>query len=202
MSGPSLVRHERGAVFVEHLIAYLPVLFFFLATWQLIELCAARLIVQRAASAAARAAIVILPDDPAFYQGGGEAAPTGGSVTLPADGSIYQNHGNPGGYNEKDKNGDDIVQPPETQRGAAATGEKGVEITLAAAMILAANPHLGQPKVAISGGGGSSVLRATVRAPFACFAGWVSLICGPSGSRELTATSTHVYQGARYSYQP
>ncbi len=64
----------RGVVFVEHLISYLPVIFFFLATWQLIELCAAHLIVQRAASAAARAAIVVLPDDPAFYVEDGKEA--------------------------------------------------------------------------------------------------------------------------------
>lgn len=199
MNRRSLLRHDGGAVFVEHLIAYLPVLFFFLATWQLIELCAARLIVQRAASAAARAAIVILPDDPAFYQGGGEAASTKGTYSLPGgDPSIYQNHGNPSGYNAKPSD----TTTEEQGRGATATGEKGVEITLAAAMILAANPHLGEPHVAISGGGGSSVLSATVTAPFACFAGWVSLVCGASGSRTLTATATHVYQGARYSYQP
>ncbi|MET0795545.1 MAG: hypothetical protein ABW061_28760 [Polyangiaceae bacterium] len=58
----------EGAVFVEMLIAYLPVMFFFMATWQLSELCAAHLIVLRAASAAARAAAVVLPDDPFYYE--------------------------------------------------------------------------------------------------------------------------------------
>jgi hypothetical protein len=58
---------RRGAVFVEHIIALLPVIFFFLATWQLIELCAAHLVIRRAASAAARAAVVVLPDDPKHY---------------------------------------------------------------------------------------------------------------------------------------
>jgi len=65
----SLLHDRRGAVFVEHIIAYLPVTVFFLATWQLLELCAAHLILKRAASAAARAAVVVLPDDPAFYDG-------------------------------------------------------------------------------------------------------------------------------------
>ena len=59
----------RGAIFVEHLIAYLPVIFFFMATWQLLELCAAHLILKRAASAAARAAVVVMSDDPAYYGG-------------------------------------------------------------------------------------------------------------------------------------
>ncbi len=63
----ALSESTRGAVFVEHIIAFLPVMFFFLATWQLIELCAAQLIVKRAASAAARAAVVVLTDDYHFY---------------------------------------------------------------------------------------------------------------------------------------
>ncbi|MET0413967.1 MAG: hypothetical protein ABW217_21840 [Polyangiaceae bacterium] len=59
-----LARDTRGALFVEHLIAFLPVMYFFLATWQLMELFVADLIVQRAANAAVRAAVVVLPDDP------------------------------------------------------------------------------------------------------------------------------------------
>ena len=67
----SLLQANEGAVFVETLIAYLPIMFFFMATWQLAELCAAHLIVERSASAAARAASVVLPDDPFYYGGAG-----------------------------------------------------------------------------------------------------------------------------------
>jgi hypothetical protein len=59
----------RGAVYVEFLIAFLPVITFFFATWQFTELCAADLVLRRAASAAARAATVVLTDDPHFYGG-------------------------------------------------------------------------------------------------------------------------------------
>lgn len=59
-----IARDTAGALFVEHLIAFLPVMYFFLATWQLIELFTADLIVRRAANAAVRAAAVVLPDDP------------------------------------------------------------------------------------------------------------------------------------------
>ncbi|HTV18063.1 MAG TPA: hypothetical protein VMG12_05315 [Polyangiaceae bacterium] len=59
-----LAHCTSGALFVEHLIAFAPVMYFFLATWQLIELCATDLIVRRAANAAVRAAAVVLPDDP------------------------------------------------------------------------------------------------------------------------------------------
>ena len=62
-----------GAVMVEFLIAYLPVLVAFLMFWQLGELLVAQMIVERASSAAGRAAIVVLPDDPAFY----DAQPAG-----------------------------------------------------------------------------------------------------------------------------
>jgi hypothetical protein len=59
----------RGAVVVELLIAYIPVLFCFLAFWQLGELLVAQMVVARASSAAGRAAVVVLPDDPMFYSG-------------------------------------------------------------------------------------------------------------------------------------
>jgi hypothetical protein len=59
----------RGAVYLEFLIAFLPVVTFFFATWQFTELCAADLVLRRAASAAARAATVVLTDDPHFYGG-------------------------------------------------------------------------------------------------------------------------------------
>ncbi len=59
----------RGAVFVEKLIAYLPLLLAFVMVWELAELGAANLVVQRASAAAGRAAVVVLPDDPLFYEG-------------------------------------------------------------------------------------------------------------------------------------
>jgi hypothetical protein len=67
----SLVGDTGGAVYVEFLMAFLPVMIFFVGTWQFTELCAADLVLKRAASAAVRAASVVLADDPSFY--GGEA---------------------------------------------------------------------------------------------------------------------------------
>jgi Flp pilus assembly protein TadG len=156
-STQSLARDRRGAVYVEQMIAYLPVMFFFMATWQLLELCAAHLIVKRAASAAARAAIVVLPDDPAFYDGVAKDS---------------------------------------------FSGKRKEDIELAAAMILATSPHFTSDfKVEVpSGLKGSAPLTATVKAKFFCFAGWVSLVCGPTGVRELSAKSVYAYHGAAYSY--
>lgn len=153
-----LKRDQRGAVFVEHMIAYLPVMFFFLATWQLMELCAAHLILKRAASAAARAAVVVLPDDPAYYDG------------VPKD---------------------------------SFAGKRKEDIEMAAAMVLATSPHFSSDvTVEISSSmKGGEPLTATVKAKFYCFAGWVSLVCGPTGVRELSAKSIYAYQGAAYSYE-
>jgi Flp pilus assembly protein TadG len=61
----------RGAIIVEQLIVFLPVLFFVLVTGQVIEICTGAILLRHAAFCAARAAVVVLPDDPRRY--GGEA---------------------------------------------------------------------------------------------------------------------------------
>jgi hypothetical protein len=69
MTQPSRRADERGAVFVEKLIVYLPLLMAFFAAWELAELGAAHIVTQRACAAAGRAAMVVLGDDPTFYDG-------------------------------------------------------------------------------------------------------------------------------------
>jgi hypothetical protein len=58
---------QRGAIYVETLIAFLPVFAFFLGTLQLADASVAQLVVQHASTTAARAAVVVLPDDGAYY---------------------------------------------------------------------------------------------------------------------------------------
>ncbi|MFT3774694.1 MAG: hypothetical protein QM820_55795 [Minicystis sp.] len=69
------LRHARrstaGAVYVEFLIAFLPVFFFFLSLVQLIFVQTASIITKHAAVKAVRAAVVVLPDDPMYYGGVG-----------------------------------------------------------------------------------------------------------------------------------
>jgi Flp pilus assembly protein TadG len=60
-----------GAVYVEFLIAFLPLFFFFSSLVQLGLVQQASLVTSHAAVMGARAAMVVLPDDPNFY--GGEA---------------------------------------------------------------------------------------------------------------------------------
>jgi Flp pilus assembly protein TadG len=64
-----LRRDSRGAVFVEFLIAFLPVYVFFLCVVQLGLLFVVRLIVEHAAVNGARALAVVAGDDPKTYGG-------------------------------------------------------------------------------------------------------------------------------------
>jgi hypothetical protein len=152
-----LAREQRGAVFVEHLVVFVPTLFFFLATCQALLLCIGDLVVRRAASAAARAAVVVLPDDPRRYGG---------------------------------------VDPDQF------SGARKTAIIQAAQMILEADRHFdpGAVQVSLSGERGTGPLTATVTARYRCFASFVNVVCG-GASRELRASSTHIYQGANYAYE-
>lgn len=60
-------RRREGAVYVEFLIAFPPVLIFFLCLVQLSMIYVGKLSVQHASYRAARAAIVVLPDNPSKY---------------------------------------------------------------------------------------------------------------------------------------
>jgi hypothetical protein len=65
----AVLEDDRGAVYVEFLLVFMPVFLFFLAVVELGFVYAGKLVVQHAATRAARAAAVILDDDPARYRG-------------------------------------------------------------------------------------------------------------------------------------
>ncbi|MDH3654508.1 MAG: hypothetical protein OEN21_09590 [Myxococcales bacterium] len=67
----SLFADKRGVVFLELLIAFVPMWTFFLCVLQLAFIGHADLMVKHSADSAARSAVVVLPDDPNEY--GGEA---------------------------------------------------------------------------------------------------------------------------------
>jgi len=67
----SLFADKRGVVFLEFLIAFVPMWTFFLCILQLAFIAHANLMVKHSADSAARSAVVVLPDDPNEY--GGEA---------------------------------------------------------------------------------------------------------------------------------
>ncbi|HET8939288.1 MAG TPA: polymorphic toxin-type HINT domain-containing protein [Polyangiales bacterium] len=61
------MKDQRGVVYLETLVAFVPVFLFFLGTLQVADAGAAHLIVKHAATVAARAAVVVLPDDGVYY---------------------------------------------------------------------------------------------------------------------------------------
>ncbi len=72
-----ILQDSRGAVYVEFLIAFLPLFVFFECLIQISGLFTAKLVVQHAAVTATRAAVVVLHDDPAEYGGEGMGSATG-----------------------------------------------------------------------------------------------------------------------------
>lgn len=68
-SGRSLLFDESGVVFLELLIAFVPMWTFFLCVLQLAFIAQANLMVKHSADSAARSAVVVLPDDPSEYGG-------------------------------------------------------------------------------------------------------------------------------------
>ncbi len=65
----SLFADQSGVVFLEFLIAFVPVWTFFLCVVQLSFIAHADLMVKHSADSAARSAVVVLPDDPNEYGG-------------------------------------------------------------------------------------------------------------------------------------
>ncbi len=63
----TLAEDRRGAVYVEFLVAFMPVFVTFLGIAQLADLYAARLVIEHAAVRTARAGAVVFPDDPRNY---------------------------------------------------------------------------------------------------------------------------------------
>jgi hypothetical protein len=62
-----LLGDQRGAVYVEFLLAFIPLFFMFLGMLQMGLLYGASLVVQHSANVAARAAMVVMDDDPQYY---------------------------------------------------------------------------------------------------------------------------------------
>lgn len=60
-------RDQRGAVYVEFLLAFVPLFTLFLGVTQISLIFGAQLVVEHAATRAARSAAVVLDDDPRYY---------------------------------------------------------------------------------------------------------------------------------------
>jgi hypothetical protein len=90
-----LGRDQRGAAYVEFLLAFIPVFVMILGMLQAAMMYSGQLVVQHAANRAARAAVVVLPDDPADYGGAGVnqiemggSGGGGGGMSIPGLGAL------------------------------------------------------------------------------------------------------------------
>lgn len=79
-----ILRAQRGVVYVEFLLAFIPIFTLFLGISQLVLLWSARIVVEHAATRAARTAAVVLDDDPRYYDGEARNSVSGRALE-PAD---------------------------------------------------------------------------------------------------------------------
>ncbi|MCC6872934.1 MAG: pilus assembly protein [Sandaracinaceae bacterium] len=76
---------ESGVVYVEFVMAFMPIFLLFLGIAQIAMLFSSRLLVHHATVRAARAAIVIADDDPRWYETNDQRGVLGGRHAVPDD---------------------------------------------------------------------------------------------------------------------
>lgn len=84
----ALFRDQAGVVFIEFLVAFVPVWAFFVCVVQLAFITQANLMVKHSADSAARSAAVVLPDDPSEYGGEPEMSVERNRVTASDIGAV------------------------------------------------------------------------------------------------------------------
>jgi hypothetical protein len=89
---PTLLSDERGAAYVEFLLAFVPLFLFFVGMIQMAVLYAASLLVEHAADRAARAAATMLDDDPRYYLGEARGDLTGAELEPFGLRALYARH--------------------------------------------------------------------------------------------------------------
>lgn len=185
--GRALWRDESGAVYVEFLIAFMPVFVFFLCLLQLALLFSSQLVVEHSAVQGARAAAVVFGDEPDPYGEHGDdavntlSAPRRGAVRdavlislapLILDGSIATV---------------DVAFPREDAPGGDDQPENEPLTPMANA--------------------GPRMIRVRVEAAVVCKIAMANvIICKPGGRPNLRVTqaaaeSLYPFQGARYAYE-
>lgn len=172
----------RGAVYVEFLIAFMPVFVFFLCLLQLALLFSAKLLVEHAATTGSRAAAVVFGDEPGPYR---EAS---------AQPNVHS------------------AERRKTVRGAVliALAPLILDDTVAAVGVAYPDAPGGKSQPAgtpIAARMGNGMVRVRVEAIVICKIALANIIaCEPHGSstlrvRTIPAESVYPYQGANYAYE-
>ncbi len=179
---PRLRDDTRGAVYVEFLIAFLPVFVFFLCLLQLALLFSAKLLVEHSATLGSRAAAVVFGDEPGPYGEAKAAAHT---------------------YSK---------ERSRTVRGAVLVALAPLILDDTVASVGVAFPDApgatGAPvDTPITARTGSAMIRVHVDVVVVCkiaFANMIACEAMPNSSlrvRRIPAESVYPYQGASYAYE-
>lgn len=190
-SGPSSTSHSskgstattHGIAYVEFLIVFPIVYFFFMATVQLSILGIASVLTQHAAHRATRTAVLVLDDDAQMYGGAPIHFSSGISASSPGDAVVKQ-------WLQKIKTGGGSADPRELTRDQT--------IWLSAALLLAYVPgvaqdfiHEGQLKIEVDASTPSSfsdgVVELSLEYEMPCALPLVNALCGGEKSRVFTA---------------
>jgi hypothetical protein len=182
-----------GAVFVEFLIVFLPVLTMFLCLLQLAILFAVRLVVGHAAVNTARAAAVVIGDDPSTYREGGRMP----RHTLQASGERYAAIRRAAVISmapfiaEGTINKVDVLFPPADQPGAKGSASASF------APIDLGNISKVRVRIEVE-----TMCKIAIANRIACGSGIVGRVLGLTPTRTVRAEAVYPYQGARYEYPP
>jgi len=192
----SLVSDQCGVVFLEFLIAFVPLWTFFLCVVQLAFITQANLMVKHSADAAARSAVVVLPDDPNEYGGEPKMSVSRNSVTASdiaaALGRIASGVGNSASTRS--------VTAAFSQEELANLGRSRLNTIRLAAQVplMPLAPvdvgHDSSPSVSKSIGGPRTLVSALYYQPFALAVTFPELRERLSVGSEITVRVTYAYQ--------
>jgi Flp pilus assembly protein TadG len=192
----SLLADQRGVVFVEFLIAFVPVWVFFLCVVQLAFITHANLMVKHSADSAARSAVVVLPDDPNEYGGEPEMSVGRNRVTASDIGRLLGRVGSV----LRDKPSSDSIVAAFSDETVANVGRSRLNtIRLAAHIPLMplAPMNVGRdsrPSIAKAIGSERKLVSALYYQPFALAVTFPGLQDGVATGSEITVRVTYAYQ--------
>jgi len=191
-----LFADQRGVVFLEFLIAFVPLWTFFLCVVQLALITHANLMVKHSADSAARSAIVVLPDDPNEYGGEPELSVDRNRVSAS---DITRALGRVGSALRNRPSTDSLVSAFSEATLANLGRSRLNTIRLAAHIpLMPLAPvnvgHDPQPSIAKTIGGERKLISALYYQPFALAVTFPGLQDGVANGPEITVRVTYAYQ--------
>jgi Flp pilus assembly protein TadG len=192
----ALVADQSGVVFIEFLVAFVPVWSFFLCVVQLAFITQANLMVKHSVDSAARSAAVVLPDDPNEYGGEPEMSVERNRVTASDIGAVLGRVGSALGGEP----GTDSVVSAFSDGTMANLGRSRLNTIRLAAHIplMPLAPmnvgHDSRPTIAKAIGNQRRVVSALYYQPFALAVTFPSVKDGIATGSEITVRVTYAYQ--------